>query len=146
MQILQDTGISPNLLEFEITERIIMQNEKIVYDSIKDFKERGITFSLDDFGTGYASITYLKQFQFEYVKIDRSFIQNIHLDSQDAALTKAIIELAHGLRMKVVAEGIETVEQFNILQSFHCDEVQGYLYSKPLKAEQFESFMSKGIH
>lgn len=146
MQILQDTGISPDLLEFEITERIIMQNEKIVYDSIKDFKERGITFSLDDFGTGYASITYLKQFQFEYVKIDRSLIQNIHLDSQDASLTKAIIELAHGLRMKVVAEGIETVEQFKILQSFQCDEVQGYLYSKPLKTEQFESFMSKGIH
>ncbi len=68
------------------------------------------------------------------------------MDSQDAALTKAIIELAHGLRMKVVAEGIETVEQFNILQSFQCDEVQGYLYSKPLKTEQFESFMSKGIH
>ncbi|MBS4175570.1 bifunctional diguanylate cyclase/phosphodiesterase [Bacillus sp. FJAT-49736] len=142
--ILQQTAVDPSYLEFEITENILMQNEKVVIDSIKSFKERGIKFALDDFGTGYASITYLKMFQFEYVKIDRSFIQNLEIGSVDAAIAKAIIDLAHGLNMKVVAEGIETTKQLDIIRKFNCDEVQGFLFSKPVDKNQFESFLIKG--
>jgi len=98
-------------------------------------KAMGISLSIDDFGTGYSSLAYLKRFPIDCVKIDRSFIKDIPTEADDMAITKGVIALGHSLRLKVVAEGVETVEQQDFLRSNDCDEMQGYLFSKPLPAE-----------
>lgn len=140
-EIVKTNNLDPTLLEFEITESTLMQNEHIVRNTLNIIKDLGIKLSLDDFGTGFSSITYLKQYQFHTIKIDRSFIKNIVLDPQDSVITNAIIELAHGLNMKVVAEGVETEEQFILLNQLKCDEIQGFYFSKPVCLEEFETLL-----
>ena len=144
-EIIEETGVNPKFLEFEITETTIMKNEKVVLKTVDFVKDLGIKLSLDDFGTGYSSITHLKNFNFDFIKIDRSFIQSAIMNEQDAALTKSIIDLAHGLNMDVVAEGIETPEQYELMKRFGCDQGQGYLMSKPVNLNDFEWLLNKSL-
>ncbi len=137
-RILQETGFDPHHLELEITESLIMQGAGKTIAILEALDEMGIRLSLDDFGTGYSSLSYLKRFPIDTVKIDRSFVRDIHTDPNDAAITSAIIAMAHSLRLSVIAEGVETEEQLAFLRERNCNEYQGYYFSKPLPAEQIE--------
>ncbi|OEF98401.1 putative bifunctional diguanylate cyclase/phosphodiesterase [Desulfuribacillus alkaliarsenatis] len=142
--ILRECGLDANYLVLEITETVSMQNIDFVVRTLKELNELGIQVSIDDFGTGYSSLLYLKSFPIQSLKIDRSFIRDIIDDTDDAAIASAIIAMAHNLKLKVVAEGVETEEQLKYLKENHCDNFQGYLFSKPVPAEEFEKkFMSK---
>ena len=139
-QILQETGLSPEYLGLEITESIIMQDVKSTIAKLKQMQKMGISLSIDDFGTGYSSLSYLKLFPIDNLKIDRSFVFNITTDSIDAAIATSVILLAHSMNLKVVAEGVETEEQLEVLRQQGCDYVQGFLFSRPLAAEEFVPF------
>ena len=138
--ILEKTGLSPEYLGLEITESVIMQDVKSTIAKLKRLHDMGICLSIDDFGTGYSSLSYLKLFPIDYLKIDRSFVFNITSDSTDAAIATSIILLAHSMNLKVVAEGVETEEQLELLRQQGCDYIQGFLFSKPVAAEEFASF------
>lgn len=136
-QTLSVTGLEPQWLEFEITETTIMKKVEENINTLKYLKDLGITISIDDFGTGYSSLNYLKKLPIDYLKIDQSFIRDILTNSDDATIVSAIISLAHNLHCKVIAEGVETTEQRDFLKENNCDEIQGYLYSKPLPPHKF---------
>jgi diguanylate cyclase (GGDEF)-like protein len=138
LQILEETGLAPEYLDLELTESSIMSNAQATIDVLTRFKARGITISIDDFGTGFSSLSYLKRLPIDALKIDRSFIRDVTTDPDDAALVMAIVTLAHNLSLEVIAEGVETDEQLRFLRLLRCDEVQGYLFSKPLPAEELE--------
>ncbi len=140
--VLEETKVDPKCLEFEITETSIIQNEEKSLAMITLLKDMGITISLDDFGTGYSSISYLKKFKVDYLKIDRSFINGLLTCSDDQAIVRSILNLAHDLNMKVVAEGVETEAQLEFLMKHHCDVIQGYLFSKPVEIEDFNSLLA----
>lgn len=139
--VIQDTGIEAGLLELEITETTIIQDIEVTIDILWKLREIGVLLSIDDFGTGYSSLNYLKRFPLDILKIDRSFIMDLNRDPNDRAVVEAIISLSRHLKMKVIAEGVETVEQLNFLKKEQCDEVQGYLIAKPLPAEEFKAFV-----
>ncbi len=139
---LKDVGMDPLHLELEITESTVMQNPEKAIATLKQFKEMGIRISIDDFGTGYSSLNYLRRIQFDSLKIDRSFVMNINTSPDDAAIVRAIIAMAHSLKLTVIAEGVETEEQFAFLRELDCDEVQGYLFSKPLHAGECIRFIA----
>nr|WP_277398401.1 EAL domain-containing protein [Neobacillus citreus] len=141
--ILAETNIDPKWLEFEITETSLIQNEIKVLATINALKESGIAISLDDFGTGYSSINYLKKFKVDFLKIDRSFINAIHSSFDDEAIIKSILYLAQELKIKVVAEGVETEEQLDFLLKHKCSLIQGYLFSKPVDVAAFSQLLSK---
>ena len=138
METLQRYGLEPSWLELEITESTLMHNIDRVIGIMDRLTAQGITLSLDDFGTGYSSLSYLKRFPIDTLKIDRSFTTGIPLDTNDCAIASTIISIAQQLKHKVIAEGVETVEQLAFLKSSGCDEVQGYLFSRPLPALEFE--------
>ncbi len=140
---IQNTGINPTCLELELTESSIMKNPNSAIKTLQNLKEIGIKVSIDDFGTGYSSLAYLKRLPIDVLKIDRSFVQEIAVNPDDAALVMTIITLAHNLRLKVVAEGVETEEQLKFLNLLSCDEWQGYLCSRPLCFEDFKQFLQK---
>jgi len=131
---LANTGLKPACLDLEITESMLMQNTESAIRTLTALKATGVTISLDDFGTGYSSLAYLKRFPLDAVKVDRSFVQDIAADSDDASITRAVITMAHHLKLKVVAEGVETAEQLALLISHQCDIIQGYFFSRPLPA------------
>ncbi|PVZ10494.1 PAS domain S-box-containing protein/diguanylate cyclase (GGDEF) domain-containing protein [Pseudomonas sp. URIL14HWK12:I9] len=133
-QALAEHGVSAKLLELELTESQWLQNLDDVRATFEQLRAMGVKVSIDDFGTGYSSLSYLKRLPVDYVKIDRSFIMELGQDGQDAAITQAIIDLAHALKLEVVAEGVETAEQRDILAQQGCDQVQGYLYGRPVPA------------
>ena len=135
---LEKSGLDPAYLELEVTESMVMDHSDKAAMVLHGLREMGLTIALDDFGTGYSSLSYLKQFPIHALKIDQSFVRNLVADSDDAAIVKAIISLAHDLGLKVVAEGVETEAQLSFLKEKNCDEVQGYLLSKPLSATSFE--------
>ena len=137
---LAQTELPPNLLELEITESMMMAHPERAAETLLEIKEMGVHISIDDFGTGYSSLARLKKFPIESVKIDRSFIREIAVDADDAAIVSAVIAMAHNLRLKVVAEGVETREQVRFLRERNCDEVQGYLISRPLPPEHVCEF------
>ena len=139
--IVSQTGVNPHYLELEVTESSIMQNPEFAVNILDELKKTGIKISIDDFGTGYSSLGYLKRLPIDVLKIDRSFVQDIAADPDDMALVMAIISLAHNLRLKVVAEGVETEEQLRFLHLLRCDEWQGYLYSKPVTADVFRQLL-----
>ncbi|NEP44184.1 MAG: GGDEF domain-containing response regulator, partial [Okeania sp. SIO2H7] len=139
--ILKETGLEPQYLELEITESLVMQNETAAALVLKKWQALGIKISIDDFGTGYSSLSYLKDFPFEIIKIDKSFVSNISENGKTAAITVAIIQLAHSLGLKVIAEGVETEEELDFLWKYKCDEMQGYLFSPPLPASEFEKLL-----
>ncbi|CAN7194091.1 EAL domain-containing protein [Rossellomorea sp. LjRoot5] len=144
LNIIEETGVDPSLLDLEITESVLIQNEESFISSVKRLKEIGIQFSLDDFGTGFSSLLYLKKFNVDTVKIDRSFIRD-YLNESDSEITKSIIHLAHGLHLNVVAEGVETEDQRTFLEQQGCDIIQGYLFSKPVPSEDFLAFLLKPV-
>lgn len=131
---LDKTGLKAACLDLEITESMLMDNADMAIHTLSALKKMGVTISLDDFGTGYSSLAYLKRFPLDAVKVDRSFVQDIAADSDDASITRAVITMAHHLKLKVVAEGVETPEQLALLISHQCDVIQGYFFSRPLPA------------
>ena len=137
-EILEETGIAPHLLELELTESMMMNDVEQAAAILHALKTIGVHLSIDDFGTGYSSLAYLKRFPIDVLKIDQSFVRDITLDPDDAAIVLSIISLAHSLRLKVIAEGVETEAQLGYLQRHGCDFMQGYYFSKPLPAEECE--------
>ena len=143
-QTLKETGISSDMLEIEITESAIFKNERIMRQILNSLKNSGVYLSMDDFGMGYSSLNYLRQFPVDAIKIDRSFIQDLsHKTQESKAIVSAIVALAHGLKMSVIAEGIETEDQLNSLRELKCEEFQGYLFSPPVLPKEFEVFLLK---
>jgi diguanylate cyclase (GGDEF)-like protein len=141
--VLEETGISPSLLELEVTESAFMEDIQQTIKTLKDLHALGVELAIDDFGTGYSSLSYLRQFPIDRLKIDQSFIRNALNDSDDAAIAKTIIGLGRSLNLKVIAEGVETLEHEQFLMSEGCDEVQGYRYSRPVPAEKFFSLIDR---
>jgi len=133
---LENSEIKPESLEFEITEGLLMARSSYIDDTLKELHKLGVKLSMDDFGTGYSSLSYLRQYPFDILKIDRSFISGISLKKEDCDLVKATIAMAHSLALQVVAEGVELHEQLIILDSLGCDLVQGYYFSKPVPANE----------
>ena len=134
-RVLASTGLDAASLELEITESMVMRDAAQAVKLLDELKRMGVHLSIDDFGTGYSSLSYLKRFPIDSVKIDRSFVRDLPADADDAAITQAIIAMAHSLRLKVVAEGVETEPQEQLLRKQGCDEMQGYYYCKPLPGE-----------
>ncbi len=140
-RVLDEIGLPPEYLELELTESATMQEPLDAITIMNSLHVCGVRMSIDDFGTGYSSLSYLKKFKVYKLKIDQSFVRDISTDPEDKAIVMAIINLAKILGLRTIAEGVETVEQMNFLREQHCDEVQGYFYSKPLSNELFEKFV-----
>ena len=141
-RVLHESGLAPEYLELEITESTIMGTEDIVMENLTLLKNRGIRLSIDDFGTGYSSLSKLKQFPIDSLKIDRSFVCDIADDPDDLAIVTAIIAMADSLKLNVIAEGVETVEQLKQLIDRNCTQIQGYWFSRPLADEDFENLLA----
>jgi len=135
-RVLNKTNINPKFIEFEITEKTIMENAKFSSNILNQIKALGVQLSIDHFGIGYTSISYLKQFPINTIKIDKSFIKGVPNIPNDSVITSALIALAHHLGLEVIAEGIESAEQIQYLSSHHCDIVQGYFLSHPVSAQK----------
>ncbi|MDU8644706.1 EAL domain-containing protein [Pseudomonas syringae group sp. 26L6] len=140
--ILEQTGLSPACLELELTESILMREVNEAMQILDGLKNLGLSIAVDDFGTGYSSLNYLKQFPIDVLKIDRTFVDGLPSGEQDAQIARAIIAMAHSLNLSVIAEGVETHEQLEFLREHDCDEVQGYLFGRPMPASQFEAQFS----
>ncbi|UVE17778.1 EAL domain-containing protein [Pseudomonas sp. LS44] len=140
-QILAETELPPRLLELELTESQLLDNVESVISTFRQLRELGVKLAIDDFGTGYSSLSYLKRFPVDYVKIDQTFIRDIAAGGEDAAITRAIIAMAHSLELKVVAEGVETQAQMDFLKAQGCDEIQGFLISRPVEAPVFAQLL-----
>ncbi|NJO66861.1 MAG: EAL domain-containing protein [Leptolyngbyaceae cyanobacterium RM1_405_57] len=141
MQVLQTTGLNPALLELEITETAAMQNIDLSIDTLHELRAKGVRISMDDFGTGYSSLSHLKKFPLDTLKIDSSFVQDLTDNSDDVAIITAIVALGKGLKLAVVAEGVETESQMKCLRSLHCQEMQGYWLSPPLAVQTATRFL-----
>ncbi len=145
-RILAKTGVNSTNLELELTESIIMQNVERTVQTLRALHAMGLKLSIDDFGTGYSSLSYLKRFPLSTLKIDRSFVHDITTDPDAAAIAKAIISMAHSLKLEVIAEGVETEPQLTFLRSQNCDKMQGFLFSRPIPAPDFEKLLLEGRH
>jgi len=137
------SGLAPQFLELEITESVLMRDAEATINTLRTLKEMGVRLAMDDFGTGYSSLSYLKRFPIDALKIDKSFTQDISVDRDGSAIVSAIAALGRSLKLKLVAEGVETVEQRAFLVDQHCDRMQGYLLSKPLPPDQITRFLSE---
>ncbi len=140
---LRTTGLDPSYLELEITEAVI-KNVAETSETLKKLKEIGVKISLDDFGTGYSSLSYLKRLPIDTLKIDKSFIKDVTISEREIALTTAVINMGHNLKLQVLAEGVETKEQLDLLKDYKCDVVQGFYYSRPVNPESFEKLLKEG--
>jgi EAL domain-containing protein (putative c-di-GMP-specific phosphodiesterase class I) len=140
-RVLEETGLSPAHLELELTESAILDHEDATMGALAELHEMGVGLALDDFGTGYSSLSSLRRFPIERVKIDRSFVGDITDDPDDAALTTAILSMAQSLDLRVVAEGVETLEQAEFLRARGCHELQGFLFSAPVTADEFVRYL-----
>ena len=140
-KIMDQTRLPDGTLELEITESILMNNPEKAVSTLNELKALGVRIAIDDFGTGYSSLNYLKRFPVSSIKIDRSFVNDIHVDMDDKAIVDAVIGLGHSLNLEVVAEGVEEVEQHEYLRDKGCDFIQGFLFAKPLPAATFESWV-----
>ncbi|MGB5064105.1 MAG: GGDEF domain-containing phosphodiesterase, partial [Candidatus Competibacter sp.] len=140
-EVLSQDGFDPTRLELELTESILMHHTEDNISTLKGFKSMGLRLAIDDFGTGYSSLSYLQRFPVDVLKIDRSFIMHLPASTSSAAIVDAIVTLAHGLRLDVVAEGVETAEQLAFLQAHGCDEGQGFYFGHPLPLEEFQKLL-----
>jgi diguanylate cyclase (GGDEF)-like protein/PAS domain S-box-containing protein len=141
---LDSTGLDPSLLELEITETTAMQNADVSLNVLNDLRRLGVAIAIDDFGTGYSSLNYLKRFAINAVKIDRAFVRELGTSEEDAAIVSAVIAIARSLRLRVIAEGVETHEQLSILRKKHCDEVQGFLFGPAVPADALVAMLDDG--
>ena len=145
-RVLDETGLSAACLEVEITESLVMGDVESAIRTMRELKQMGVQLSIDDFGTGYSSLSYLRRFPVDVLKIDRSFVRDIPFSEDDAAMVAAIIELARGLRMRVIAEGVETEAQLDYLRRRGCDEVQGHVYAQAASGAEVERLLRTGRH
>lgn len=147
MAALRDAQFAPQLLELELTESIVMRNPEIVRRNLQELRNEGITVAIDDFGTGYSSLSYLRDFDINTIKIDRSFVRDLstprHAPQYALALVEAIVKLAGSLDVELVAEGIESREQFELVRSLGCDVGQGYFFARPLSASEFARLLGR---
>jgi EAL domain-containing protein (putative c-di-GMP-specific phosphodiesterase class I) len=143
--ILAETGLEAQYLELELTEGVLMEDAQATISVLEELKTVGVRLAVDDFGTGYSSLSYLRQFPVDILKVDQSFVSQISSDPDDSRIVSAIINLGRSLDYRVVAEGIETQEQRAYLQAEHCQEGQGYLFSRPVSATQFADLLQTGI-
>jgi len=144
-KVLKDTGMEPKWLELEITESVAMQNAEYAVKMLQDLKDMGIHLSIDDFGTGYSSLSYLKRFPINKLKIDKSFISEMCIDKDNAAIASTVIVLGQSLKLGVIAEGVETQEQLDFLKNHSCEEMQGFLFGKPMPASDFKDLIGSII-
>ena len=142
-QALWETGLDGRYINVEITEDVLLDNPIQAEENIGRIREMGVAVSIDDFGTGYSSLSYLMNYEFDILKIDRSFLSTLSTNKSTPVILKAIIQMAHGLGLKVVAEGVEQEEQYNFLEDQGCDVIQGYLFSQPIEAKEVYKFVSK---
>ncbi len=142
-RILKQTGLPPNALELELTESLLMGDEEAAREVLTKLKELGLGVAMDDFGTGYSSLAYLKGFPVDTLKIDRAFIRDICRDHEDRAIFSAIINLGRALELKVIAEGVETLEQVELLQQYDCNIIQGFLYARPMAADEVWNWLTQ---
>ncbi|HXH03405.1 MAG TPA: EAL domain-containing protein [Candidatus Competibacteraceae bacterium] len=142
-RVLTVTGLEPQFLELELTESIVMENAERVIATLRQLKALGVKVTLDDFGTGYSSLSYLKKFSIDKIKIDRSFVKDVSTNSDDAAIARSIIAIAHHLRLRVIAEGVESEAQIGYLRKNHCDEFQGFYFCHPLPPQQVEEVLRR---
>ncbi len=140
---LAESGLAPERLELEITETVVMQDAEVTIATLRRLKSMGVRISIDDFGTGYSSLSYLKRFPIDVLKIDRSFLSRVTEDSDNQAIVRTIVALARTLKLEAVAEGVETIEQFDFLRTLGCDRAQGYLLGRPLVAADVEALLAK---
>jgi len=138
---LDESGLDPGCLELEITESNAMQNAENTIYTLRELKSLGVRIAMDDFGTGYSSLNYLKRFPIDTLKLDQMFVRDVMTDASDAAIVSAVIAMSHSLKLTVVAEGVETEEQFEFLKKEGCDKIQGFLYSAPLAASELEPYL-----
>jgi len=134
--VLRETGLAAQYLELELTESLLLANADVTLSVLRELKSMGLTLAIDDFGTGYSNFTSLRQFGVSKLKIDRSFIGDVATNTDDSVITAAIISMAKSLRLKVIAEGVENEKQMSFLRAHHCDEIQGYHFSKPLAVDK----------
>ena len=144
-EVLDETGLAPSLLELELTESVLMKHAESAASILRTVRESGVQVAVDDFGTGYSSLSYLRKFPIDALKIDQSFVGRIGKTDDDASIVTAVIGMARSLKLRVVAEGVETLEQSIFLQAHACDEAQGYYFSRPVPAEQFATLLRTGI-
>ncbi len=142
--VLNDTGMDPSRLELEFTESTIMEDTEVTIEMLKRLKAMGVRLTIDDFGTGYSSLEYLKRMPIDMLKIAQSFVRDIATSKDDVLIATTIIRIAHSLNIEVIAEGVETEEQLQILRNLNCDKIQGYIFSRPLPADEVEYFLRNG--
>ncbi|MDB9314514.1 EAL domain-containing protein [Spirulina sp. CS-785/01] len=142
-KILSEAELESRFLDLELTENILVKNPFVARQKLLALKSLGVNIAIDDFGTGYSSLAYLQQFPFDILKIDRCFIRNIASQEKNAAIVTAILQMAHNLQLKVIAEGVETINELEFLQDHPCDEIQGFLFSRPLPAHEFSKFLEQ---
>lgn len=135
-EVLMRYRLDPGCLELELTESILLQDVEETMQTLADLKKLGVHIAVDDFGTGYSSLNYLKDFPIDTLKIDRTFINAMKIGSRDAHLAQAIVAMGRSLQLRVIAEGVETAEQLALLETFGCDEVQGFFLGRPMPAEE----------
>jgi diguanylate cyclase (GGDEF)-like protein len=143
--ILSETGLDPRSLELELTESVLMKHAAATATILRTLRESGIRVAVDDFGTGYSSLSYLQKFPVDAVKIDQSFVRQISTAGDDTTIVKAVIGMARGLKLRVIAEGVETPEELAFLRAYRCEEAQGYYFSRPVPAQQFAMLLRNGI-
>jgi EAL domain-containing protein (putative c-di-GMP-specific phosphodiesterase class I) len=137
---MSETGMDPRSLEIEITESVFMKHAEVATTILRALRDKGVRVSVDDFGTGYSSLSYLRKFPLDSIKIDQSFVRQITPKPEDAGIVSAIISMGQGLKLRVIAEGVETDADLAFLKAHHCDEAQGYLFSRPLPAKELMSW------
>jgi len=143
--ILKETDIDPRALELELTESVLMKGVEYSQSILKTLRARGVQLAVDDFGTGYSSLSYLRKFPIDALKIDQSFVRQITANPDDTNIVSAIISMGQSMKLRIVAEGVETLEELEFLEAHECDEAQGYYFSPPVPPEQFASLVENGI-
>jgi EAL domain-containing protein (putative c-di-GMP-specific phosphodiesterase class I) len=143
--VLEQTRLEPGSLELELTESVLMKRVESTALTLRTLQKRGVQVAVDDFGTGYSSLSYLRKFPIDALKVDQSFVRQITTGGDDAAIVTAVISMARSLKLRVVAEGVETQAEIDFLQAHQCDEAQGYYFSGPVSAQQFVGLLTRGI-
>jgi EAL domain-containing protein (putative c-di-GMP-specific phosphodiesterase class I) len=145
LAVLADTGLNPKSLELELTESVLMKQAEATESILKTLRARGVQVAVDDFGTGYSSLSYLRKFPMDALKIDQSFVRQITTAPEETTIVTAVISMGRSLKLRVIAEGVETREELEFLQAHECDEAQGYYFSRPVPPEQFAKLLETGI-